>query len=418
MSEWLGKSVELQVTNVAHGGVCVARMDGRVIFVSDSLPGETVIARISDDTHAAFWRAETSDVCEPSPHRVPHIWGSASLEHHPDYRAGGAEFGHIDLAWQRELKRQILVDSLQRFAGISWPIIVEPAPGDEQKNGLAWRTRLSLHVSPDGLVGPYSARSHRVISVPDLPLATDLLAQLAPLGQRFSDVERIDLVCGSSQDARVIVRPHLSDKPEHTVSPPLVETVCGRNFQLHERGFWQVHHAAAETLYRTVQQHISEELWDPGALNLDLYGGVGLLAAAVADRFGADAVLTSVESDRLASGYAALNLADFPGAFAQHARVEHYLSTLHNQADLHERDRMRRSTIILDPPRSGAGKKVVATITALRPAQVIYVACDPVAFARDLGYFLQSGYELHDVVAFDLFPHTHHCEVIGVMRAG
>jgi tRNA/tmRNA/rRNA uracil-C5-methylase (TrmA/RlmC/RlmD family) len=67
---------------------------------------------------------------------------------------------------------------------------------------------------------------------------------------------------------------------------------------------------------------------------------------------------------------------------------------------------------VLDPPRSGAGRDVVSEIAALRPAQVVYVACDPVALARDVALFAERGYELDALQAYDLFPNTHHVETV------
>src|SRR5690606_8179967 len=106
----------------------------------------------------------------------------------------------------------------------------------------------------------------------------------------------------------------------------------------------------------------------PSAENLDLYGGVGLLAAAVADRFGANTRITSVESDTVATGFANRNLAEWAGAKAVTGRVDRFLARPPAESGLY-----RGATVVLDPPRSGAGKQIVSQIAALGPAQVIYV---------------------------------------------
>ncbi|HAM25308.1 MAG TPA: 23S rRNA methyltransferase, partial [Microbacteriaceae bacterium] len=184
----------------------------------------------------------------------------------------------------------------------------------------------------------------------------------------------------------------------------ITERVGDREFRLDARGFWQVHRHAAETLTAAVQEAIDESLFDPRAANLDLYGGVGLLAAAVGDRFGNHVRITTVESDPLATDHAAENLAEWMGSAAVTARVEQYLRRLSTSAGAHERESLQRGTVILDPPRSGAGKEVVAELVAFGPAQIVYVACDPVALARDVALFGASGYELSGLRAFDLFP--------------
>jgi tRNA/tmRNA/rRNA uracil-C5-methylase (TrmA/RlmC/RlmD family) len=149
--------------------------------------------------------------------------------------------------------------------------------------------------------------------------------------------------------------------------------------------------------------------------NLDLYGGVGLLAAAVGDRFGPGVRITSVESDARATEHAAENLADWLGAAAITARVDAYLRAL-GDASAGERARLGAAAVVLDPPRAGAGAAVLDPLAALEPAQIVYVACDPVAFARDVALLAGHGYELARLRAFDLFPHTHHVEAVGTFR--
>jgi tRNA/tmRNA/rRNA uracil-C5-methylase (TrmA/RlmC/RlmD family) len=392
-----GRELELEVTNVAHGGISVARHDGRVIFVSDAIPGETVIARVSDDSKKSFWRAETLRVTRTSEFRQPHVWSAASIDRAPEDRAGGAEFGHIRIEHQRELKRQVLADSLKRMAGIETDASVEALPGNE--DGTGWRTRVRLQVDDAGRPGPYAARSHRVIAVTDLPLATDAVQIAAPLDQRFPGETSIEVLEPSTGGARLIVGKQ---------KPMVIREVVGeREFRLDDGGFWQVHHAAAQTLTNAVQDAVDDALFDPRAHNLDLYGGVGLLAAALGDRFGPTTRITSVESDSRATEHAGENLAEWLGARALTARVERWVATLAASGE-----RLRGATVVLDPPRSGAGKDVVDSLASLAPEQLVYVACDPVALARDVALFEERGYRLDALRAFDLFPNTHHVEAV------
>jgi tRNA/tmRNA/rRNA uracil-C5-methylase (TrmA/RlmC/RlmD family) len=395
--EMLGTELDLEVTNIAHGGISVARHDGRVIFVSDAIPGEVVRARITDDSKKSFWRADTVSVVEPSEYRQPHVWNAASLDRAPEDRAGGAEFGHILIDHQRELKRQVVVDSLKRMAAIESAVTVEALPG--AVDGTGWRTRVRLQVDAAGHPGPFAARSHRVIDVNDLPLATTAVEGAAPLDQRFPGEEHIDVLEPSSGGARLIVG---GQKPS-----VIRERVGDREFRVDDGGFWQVHLHAAETLTTAVQDAVDDALFDPRARNLDLYGGVGLLAAAVGDRFGSATRITSVESDSRATEHAGENLSDWLGANAVTARVERWVAQLASAGD-----RLPGATVVLDPPRSGAGMDVVAALTLLGPSQVVYVACDPVAFARDVALFAECGYALVALRAFDLFPNTHHVEVV------
>ncbi|WP_346769342.1 TRAM domain-containing protein [Planctomonas sp. JC2975] len=402
--------LELEVTGVAHGGVFVARHEGRVVFVSDTLPGERVVARVSDTRHDRFWRAETVRVLEPSEHRREHVWSAASVERDPADRAGGAEFGHIELPFQRELKHRVIADAFSRMAGVEDAPIVEPAPGDEERDGIRWRSRAKLQIDDAGNLGPYAARSHRVVPVADLPLAIDAVERAVPLGETQSRPGSIDVTVTSEGFVSVIRR----DATGSTHQPPRIihERVGDRRFALAATGFWQVHRKAPEVLTAAVQDAVDDSLFDPRAYNLDLYGGVGLLAAAIGDRFGPTTRITSVESDEHTTDHAAANLADWLGAQTVTARVEDYLRELSTRSTAGERARLAAATVVLDPPRSGAGREVIEKLTELRPGQLVYVACDPVAFARDLKWLRERGYILRRSHAFDLFPHTHHVEVV------
>lgn len=402
-----GREIEVEATNMAHGGEAVARLDGRVVFVADAIPGERVVARVTEDSKKSFWRAETVRVLDASPHRRPHVWPEASVDRDPADRPGGADYGHIALDHQRVLKAGVLADALSRMAKVDREVVVEALPGEA--DGTGWRTRERLHVADDGTLGPYAARSHRVIPVTGLPLAVEAVRAHAPLAERMPGAGSVTVLAPSVGDgARLVIG---AQKP--TV---IRERVGDREFRVDDTGFWQVHAAAPLTLSAAVQEAIDPGLFDPKAANLDLYGGVGLLAAAVGDRFGDGVRITSVESDARATEHAAENLAEWLGAAVVTARVDSYVRTLVDSAA--DRSRLAAATVVLDPPRSGAGAAVIDALAAVRPAQIVYVACDPVAFARDVALLADAGYDLAGLRAFDLFPHTHHVEAVGAFRRG
>jgi len=436
----LGSLLDLQVDRIAHGGVAVARHDGRVVFVADAIPGERVRARVTDASKDRFWRADTVEVLDASPDRREHVWAEASVDRDPAERAGGAEFGHIRIERQRALKGEVLADALARMGGVELApevaaVAAVLAPGVDADDGTGWRTRVRLHVDAEGRVGPYAARSRRVVPVASLPLAAAELTALAPLDARMPGVGAIDLVLPSAGEAQLVTveadaeprqrgpraqrgrrggprRPQAARPavPRDTVI--VEELVAGRRFQVDRGGFWQVHRGAAATLHAAVQRAIDAERFDPRAANLDLYGGVGLLAAAVGDRFGDTTRITTVEADPRATLHAGENLAEWVGAQAVTARVDRYLAELAAGAGAAERAGLAGGTVVLDPPRAGAGREVVDRIAGLGPAQIVYVACDPVALARDVALFRGHGYELEAVEAFDLFPNTHHLEAV------
>ncbi|WP_019179470.1 class I SAM-dependent RNA methyltransferase [Microbacterium yannicii] len=446
-----GETIDLEITDVAHGGVFVARHEGRVVFVSDAIPGERVRARVTDASKKSFWRAETVEVLDASPHRQPHVWRQADVDFAPEQRPGGADFGHIALAHQRELKLRVLLDALERFGGIAEPAATMatagPAlsdaaevPDDETPDGTRWRTRLSLHVDDAGRVGPYAARSHRVIEVDGHPLATAAVEQAA-LALRGHQPGRIDLIQPTDGRVRVLPRPERradAARPRRRGRPAksgpaapaptaevVIERVGGREFRVDAGGFWQVHRLAAHRLTSVVSSRLRSlgqahgtgygPVIDPDAWHLDLYGGVGLFAATLGDLGGPSTRVTTVESDSRATEHAGENLAEWVGARAETGRVDRWLAKLADEASVTERERLGRGVVLLDPPRAGAGREVVERITELAPATVVYVACDPVALARDLSTFRDGGYEPASIDAFDIFPNSHHVEAVAVL---
>jgi len=401
-TNWVGQNLELTIEKVAHGGIFVARHDGRVIFVSHVLPGEKVRARVYEDRGGSFCRADPTEILVASPDRVPQVWRQAGVG-----GAGGAEFGHIKLARQRELKADVLEEALDRMAGIKLRPVVEAAPGDDEANGLGYRTRIQLHVDEAGVVGPYRERSHDVVKVKDLPLAVEDIRELEMHNKNFQNVNKIEMAASSTGQVQWKIDSKLKGDER------LIERVAGRTFRISGGGFWQVHKKGAEVLSNTIVEMATAVGIDLEADNLDLYGGVGLFSGALAAKFGPDLRITSVESFRQATDDATLNLADLNKAKAVCAPVERFLNEKVGNVDKGGKvSSPRNATIVLDPPRSGAGGKVVGQLLAISPKHIIYVACDPVALARDLKPLIEGGYELKQLRAFDLFPHTHHVEAV------
>jgi tRNA/tmRNA/rRNA uracil-C5-methylase (TrmA/RlmC/RlmD family) len=304
--------------------------------------------------------------------------------------------------------------------------------GEETPDGTAWRTRVSLHVDDDGRAGPFAARSHRVIAVTDHPLVTPEL-EAAALELHGMGPGRVDLVQPADGRVRVIPRPRHEHRgrhdrrrghdrgrprPERAPGPApghevVVERAMGRDFHVDAGGFWQVHRLAAHSLTKLVAERL-EGLVDPDAHHLDLYGGVGLFAVTLAEAGGSR--VTTVESDARATGHAAGHLAEWPEADAKTGRVDRWLEQLVAEASDADREPYSRGVVLLDPPRAGAGREIVQAVTALAPSAVAYVACDPVALARDLATFRAAGYETDRIDALDLFPNSHHVEALAVLR--
>ena len=380
-------TITLRIEKAAHGGVFVARPEGKVVFVEGALPGELVEAEITQEAKS-FQRARVTRVIESSEHRKDHFWPEAALG------AGGADFGHIDLGYQRTIKSEILAESLARMAGVE--LSAEVLAVDES-DGLGYRTRVQLHVAPDGTAGVKGTRSNEVIAVDSLPLANSEINELGLHKKRFPGKKKIFIA--SSPDSL-----QWSIEGEVGGSMVVTEVVGGRVFDLDPGVFWQAHALAPKVLLDGV-------LTTLGNFNepelLDLYSGAGLFAANIAARF-PDARVHAVELSEAAVRSGKNSARGMQNLSFQKSDVLTYLRSRQEEI----------STVVLDPPRSGAATKVINQLVRLKAQHIIYVACDPVALARDIGLLRQAGYELESVQGYDIFPHTHHFETLASLRLG
>ena len=383
--------LELEIERVAHGGVFVARHEGKVVFVEDAIDGEVVRAQVYQD-QGSFLRAKTIEVLKPSEHRVKHFWKAAAQG------AGGAEFGHIALGHQRTLKAQVLSEALDRMAGISLDTKVVAMPSDEERKGLHYRTRVQLNVDAGGTAGPSRIRSNEIVFTKDLPLAVAEIEELGLQLKNWSGVEKISIAASSTGDLQWLV-----DKKVNG-SERLVERVADRTFRLSSGAFWQVHTDAPKALTSAVIDAAKLVDFKPEKQNLDLYAGAGLFSATLAQAFGGARFL-AVENNKQAVSDGEKSARDLADLKFEKFDVLEFL----------KRTKPGFDTVIMDPPRSGAAAKVIAALVKLTPRNIIYVACDPVALARDLKLLLAAGYQMRGLQSFDIFPHTHHFECVAVL---
>jgi tRNA/tmRNA/rRNA uracil-C5-methylase (TrmA/RlmC/RlmD family) len=426
-----GVEIEVDIGPVAHGGHCVARFDGRVVFVRLGLPGERAVVRITEARKGSFCRGEVIDVLSADPRRVP-----APCQHFHPGGCGGCDFQHANPRLQRDLKAAVVAEQLLRLAGVDRKVEVEPLPGD----GFGWRSRVRWALDPEGRIGPRGVRSHRVegvnsaapclIAVPELTTLAGAIdipagirgpvrarrtrgAEHRPAGGRGSNRSAGALpevaLCRAedgSTTATWIGLPTARSAAGPAVSSTksgelITERAIGRDFSVAADGFWQPHVHAAQVLAAAVAQAL-DELALTGLTGWDLYGGVGLFAEVLCRAVGPSGTVISVESDSRASELAAENLAGHPQAAVRAGKVEHVLAELDSTVDV----------VVLDPPRTGAGPALCAAIAKRQPMVIVYVACDPAALGRDTAALAEAGYRLDTLRAFDAFPQTQHIECV------
>ncbi len=396
----------LDVGAVAHGGHCVARHEGRVYFVRHALPGERVVVDVTGiGPGGRFLRADAVQILSPSPHRR-----AAPCEYAGAHGCGGCDWQHTSAEYARELKAHVITEQFARLAGLDVDVRVEALPGDE--DGLRWRTRVEFAVGPDGRAGLRRHRSHDVIPVDDCliatadVMATGVLEQTWPAGG-LDRVEAVDVVAPSGGPAVVV-----PVRPGHG-GPQVVERVATTayrgDFRLRARGFWQVHPGAAATFVEHVMHELAPQVGDQA---LDLYAGVGLFARPLAAAVGPTGHVVAIESDRGAVDDGIRSARATPWLRYVRGRVDRALPGVLSHG-------RRPDVVVLDPPRTGAGKDVMGRILRAGPRRVVYVACDPAALARDTSYAMAAGYRMTRLRAFDAFPMTHHVECLATLdKAG
>ncbi|OZM74607.1 RNA methyltransferase [Amycolatopsis antarctica] len=388
---WLGRTIELDVGSVAHGGHCVSRVDGRVVFVRHALPGERVLATVSEDKGGGFCRADAVTVLRAAPGRVEPSCAVAG----PGL-CGGCDWQHADPPTQRSLKGQVVEEQLLRLAGLERKVEVEALPGGP----LGWRSRVRMVAGRDGRPGFRAHRSHTVVPVVECPISVPgALDGVVDRRWRPGGEMETTLDGAGRSHLRELTTVRGREKSRQLRGGIAIEHAAGRDWRLDAHGFWQVHPAAAGAFAAVVADWAAVPR---GGVAWDLYAGVGLFAAVLAEQAGPEGRVLAVESGHRAVADGKAALADLPQVRWRDGRVEQVLRDVRENPDV----------VVLDPPRKGAGKAVVESIVEGSPDRIVYVACDPAALARDLATFAGHGYHLAELRAFDAFPMTHHVECI------
>ncbi|MET3982514.1 class I SAM-dependent RNA methyltransferase [Streptomyces sp. PvR034] len=427
----VGEEYEVEVGAVAHGGHCIARTaEGRVLFVRHTLPGEKIIAKVTEgDEDSRFLRADAVTVLEASKDRI-----EAPCPYAGPGKCGGCDWQHAKPGAQRRLKGEVVAEQLQRLAGLTpeeagWDGTVLPAEGDKLPAGQvpAWRTRVQFAIDEDGRAGLRKHRSHDIQPVDQCLIASPGVTELGIEKREWPQLAAVEAIAASgSGDRQVVLTPQPGgrlplvelDKPVSVLRVEekdggvhrvhgrafVRERSDGRTYRVGMGGFWQIHPQAADTLVKAVMQGLMPR---KGEMALDLYCGVGIFAGALAERLGDTGAVLGIESTKRAVEDARHNLQDMERVRIEHGKVEQVLPrTKISECDL----------IVLDPPRAGAGKQTVRHLAGLSPRRIAYVACDPAALARDLAYFKDNGYKVRTMRVFDLFPMTHHVECVAILE--
>lgn len=395
--------VLLAPTAMVAGGLALARDGaGRVVFVDGALPGERVLARVTEERRD-FARAIAVEVLEASPHRMAAPCPALAAG------CGGCTWQHVDPRAQHRFKAEIVVDALRRIAHLADP----PVPVAQPLVGPALRTTARLAVGPDGRSG-HRPRSRPGDRVPGEPVATGTclvahprLEELVVDGRYPGSAEvllRVGVASGERL-ARTGANAGAAQVPPDVVvagtggHASVHEEVAGRWFRISADSFFQSGPVAAEALVRAVSAAASDALGAGGHL-VDAYAGVGLFASTLGSDRGV--AVTAIEHHPAAAADARVNLADLDARVVA-SEVGRWRP---------RRNDPRPAVIVADPSRPGLGRPGVAALAAAGAPRLVLVSCDPASLARDTRLLGAEGYTLSTLALVDAFPHTFHVETV------
>ncbi|MCS7314502.1 MAG: class I SAM-dependent RNA methyltransferase [Bryobacteraceae bacterium] len=398
-----GARLEVCIEKLVHGGLGLARHQGQVLLVGYALPGERVRVELRQ-RRSGFWQAGLVEVLEPASGRLTPPC--------PYYgRCGGCRLQHAEYALQLEIKRAILLETLRRIGRI------EPPSAPEIVAGPCWeyRNRVQLHLRGRRL-GFFEASSQRICVVEQCMIASPRINQvllavqeLAAAGdlppmpstvEIFTDGERVQVGLDLPPGTRIrsdVLLARLSNRAPGVSSEPLEYAAACEKFRVGRRSFFQVNRFLIAELLEHALRGAA------GRRALDLYAGVGLFTLPMARRF---AQVTAVESSGPAAEDLAFNTqrAGLP-VEVRRADAAAFLASLTDAPDF----------VLADPPRAGLGPNVVRELLRLKPPGIRLVGCDPATLARDLALLVAGGYRLEHLTLLDLFPQTHHLEVVAAL---
>jgi 23S rRNA (uracil1939-C5)-methyltransferase len=403
---------EVTLTTLIYGGEALGRLpDGKAVFVPYTLPGERARVQIVEEKRG-YARAELLELLEASPDRINPLCAHF-------YICGGCHYQHMPYERQLEAKAAILNDQLERIGRLADPPVLPAVPSPEP---YYYRNHVQFHLTPEGQLGYHRARSEEVFAIsechlPEEPLNTlwpqldiEPIPGLSCVRLRLGDEDDILLAFESEEPALPefsvedlpIAVAHISPAGTQVLagSDHIFITVLGRPFRVSAASFFQVNTPMAAAMVEHVLDHL---VLDRSDTVLDVYAGVGLFSAFLAERAGE---LIAIESSPEASEDFEANLAEFENVSLYQAPAEDVLPALEIQPQ----------AILVDPPRAGLDRRALDAIVAMAPETLVYASCDPATLARDARRLVEGGYRLEQVTPFDLFPQTYHIESISFWR--
>ncbi len=415
--------------SLAFGGEAVGRIGGKVVFVPGGVPGDVVRIAVTEEK-PGYSRGNITEIITPSPERIDPFCPYAD-------RCGGCQWQQISYKSQLEWKQRIVAESIRRIGGLE-RVTVEDCIESPANCGYRSVARYPAVKTTNGLMfGYYQPNSHTIVDIKECPIASIRVNDAAALIRKtvndclpnIPDLKELTIrashnhpstlvsfMSAGSYDFTAIAETMMAgieglagvsvwqaaggEKPRHVRTFGerwRFEHICERRFRIDERSFFQVHAVQAERLVSLIQEMT---VISPDSVVVDAFGGVGLLSMGAFTQetpirlfdTSRSAIRDSIENAR-ENGFTnfTAKVSDARAAFAALKRAD---------------------MLIIDPPRTGLGKRVVENACSLGAKEIIYVSCNPATLARDLAVFVKNGYGIERVVPVDMFPQTYHIETI------
>ena len=381
--------VEVQVESLTNLGVGIARVDGWVVMVPFTIPGERVRARVFRNFQT-YSEADLIEVLEASPDRVEPRCKLFQV-------CGGCQYQHIRYQRQLAEKTRQVSDVMQKLGGIDHS--VQLAKGSPKT--YHYRSKITPHYNRPAKDGSQPigflqyGRRNQLIDVEECPIATEAINEALP-GAR-EEARRSGGKKRRQRGGTLLLR----DVLEGVVSDPqtiVSERVNELMLQFKAGEFFQNN---PFILPEMVDYVAGEASIDGIRFLVDAYCGVGLFSLSAAKHF--DQV-AGVEISEPAVRWAQAN--------AKISAIENVRFVIGKAEAIFRGLKFQpaATAVVIDPPRKGCDESFRQQLMQFRPQRIVYVSCDPATQARDLKEFVKSGYEVLQIQPFDLFPHTRHIE--------
>lgn len=392
--------IELDIETLTNLGVGLGRINGWVVMIPETVPGDRVRARVFRNM-TNYSEADLIEVLQPGPNRVKPVCQLFG-------RCGGCQYQHLDYQAQLEWKRDQIESLMQRIAGIA--CTVEPTHPSPLQFG--YRTKLTPHyqkppsqaqqaITPQSMPIGFLHRSqrHTIVDIPECPIASDAINAALP-----RERERVRKSAAKLKRGGTLLLRDAMGNVETDNNSIVTERVGGLVFSFAAGDFFQNNTAILPGFI----EFVLDQAANSGASFLvDAFCGAGLFAMAGASRFqmvfGIEVNSKAIQSANANARLNSITNADFSIGNAE---------TIFQTLDVPGSD----AAVIIDPPRSGCDEAFLQQLVAYSPRRIIYVSCDPATQARDLKFLNANGFTVRRIRPFDLFPQTRHIESVAVIE--